>query len=805
MIRNYLLIALRNFRKYKAFTLINLLGLSIALACTMLIYLFVAHEFSYDDFHTHKDRIYLIVSYEQHLDSSAVDYTIAQPYPLGPALLEDMPEVERFVRITYGRKRFVQKDDEVFEEEIAYADSSLFTVFSLPMRYGNADYALTKPNAIAISEKAAKKYFGEANPLGQTLSIRIGSEFEDYEVTVVFEDIPSNSILRSDFFLPMMKETLGKSASYINDPDQDAWGVSAYMTYLLLQENASASALEDKLLVLRNKYYPTEADYLTKREEEFGEKIKRNFHLQKLTGIHLDAEIISSTSSKPIYSYILSGIAGCILLLASINFTLLAISRSNSRAKEVGIRKVVGARRSQLIVQFWGEAILTSILALLLAFLISGLALPMFNEMSQKDLSFATLFQPLSFTVLLGLTLFTGIIAGAYPSLLLAGLNTLSVFKNKISTRKSGALPQVLMATQFVLPVIFLTITTVMIEQLNYMRHKDLGFQTAQILVINNNTTAQAQTFVRFSQLANQQKEVRQITATDAAFTKSGIAYYMRKSEEEQLQFVWAYHVKPNFFNMLDIQIVQGRAFDENIASDSTDAMIVNGAFVKALDLADPIGEEVEGSTIIGIVEDFHFQSLEGEIEPVAFYLPKQRHTLDYMLVQLQSNNLPESVSALSGIWKEIAPDLPFQYSFMDEDMQALYEDDARWTSILQWISGLSVFIACMGLIGVMGLTVAKRTKEIGIRKVLGASVSSLLLLLSRDYIKLILIAFGVAIPIANYCITEWLQNFAYRIEVQWWLFAIPGIVILLIAAISVSSQTFKAAKRNPVDSLRYE
>lgn len=245
MLRNYLLIALRNFRKHKAFTLINLLGLSIALACAILIYLFVAHEFSYDDFHTHKERIYRVVAVEKNLGNSTEEYTIAQPYPLGPAMHSDLPEVENFVRLTYGRKRFIEKEGKVFEEEVAYADSSLFKVFSLPLRYGNADYALTQPNALAISAQAAKKYFGEAHPLGQTLSIRIGDEFEDYEVTAVFEDIPSNSILRSDFFLPMMKESLGKSASYINDPDQDAWGVSAYMTYLLLQENASASGLED--------------------------------------------------------------------------------------------------------------------------------------------------------------------------------------------------------------------------------------------------------------------------------------------------------------------------------------------------------------------------------------------------------------------------------------------------------------------------------------------------------------------------------------------------------------------------------
>ena len=806
MIRNYLKIALRNAKKYPAFTLINGLGLSIGLACAILVYLFVEHEFSYDAFHTHAKRIYRVVATEKDLSNSSEQYTITQPYPLGPALQNDLPEVERFVRTSFAVPKFVKQGSAVYEEEFLFADSTLFRVFSFPLLYGNPDHALAHPQDVAISEHAAKKYFGGDNPMGKVLSIRVGDTFEDYQVSAVFQEIPSNSSIRSDFFLPMTKETLGKSQTYINNPETNLWYVSSFQTYVLLQENTSPTGMMEKLGRVRNQYFPTEAEFLRKRKAEAGEDRARTYLLQSLTDMHLDTAIVSpAAGSKPIYSYILAGIAACVLMLASINFTLLSVSRANSRAKEVGVRKVVGARRSQLILQFWGEAMLISALALVVALVIGRLVLPAFNNMAHRSLSFGTLLQPVSLLVLVALPLLTGAVAGAYPSLLLAKLNTLSVLKGKLSTGRSRTLPQLLLAVQFVLPLVFLTIMAVMIAQLKFMREKDLGFQTEQVVVIKNNTVKKTSTLDRFSQLAQQQTAVQAITATDAAFTRPSAMFGMRRKEEDEMQFIWAYHVQPNFFDLLDIALVEGRVFSDDMASDSTDTMIVNEAFTQLFGFADPIGEEIEGSRIIGVVEDFNFQSLDSEISPMAFYLPDERTKLDYLLVKLQSSNLPQSVNSLSAIWSQAAPDLPFQYSFLDEDMQALYEEDVRWTRILQWISALSVFIACLGLVGVMGLTVARRTKEIGIRKVLGASVSSLLLLLSKGYVKVILIAFAVAIPVANYCVTEWLQSFAYRIEISWWLFALPGILILLVALLSVSAQTLKAAARNPVDSLRYE
>jgi putative ABC transport system permease protein len=806
MIRNYLTIALRNFLRHKSFTFINLLGLSIALACAMLTYLFVDEEFNFDSFHTKKDRIFRTVLVENNAKRNANEYQVTHPYPLGPAMNEDLPEIEAFVRLSFPVTKFVKSRDVVNEESFLFADSSLFRVFSFPLLYGNPDQVLTRPNTVAISEQMARKYFGDTNPLGQTLDIRLGDAFEGYEITAVFEEIPSNSTIRSDFFLPMLKETLGKDRNYIKNPEVNLWYVSSYQTIVLLKEKAVVESMDEKLISFRQQYFTDDKEALLDIHGGEGRNFYRTYLLQPIADIHLNTQISTKgIGSNPVYSYMLAAVAICVLLLASVNFMLLSISRSNRRAREVGIRKVMGARKSQLILQFWSEGILTYFLALLLAFLLSGLVLPLFNDLAQKSLSFDQLFSPEGILVMLGITLVSGSLAGTYPSLVMAGLNVLSVFRNKLSLGRKKVVPQMLLSFQFILPIIFLSITLVMILQLRHIRQKDLGFEPELVLVVENTATDQKQAFERFRQAARFQTGVIDISATDAAFTRSSTVFYMRKSEEEEMRMTWAYQVEPNFFDLLDIQFEEGRAFDEQIASDSTEAVIVNQAFVKDWDLQDPIGKKVEKHRIIGVVEDFNFQSLKGEVEPVTFYLPGERTKLKNILVKLSTADIGRTLDNLEQVWASMNTELPFQYSFLDEDMQALYEEDARWMQILQWITGLAILIACMGLIGVMGMTVAGRTKEIGIRKVLGASVSNLLLLLGRDYIKLILIAFLIGIPVANYFISEWLQNFAYRIEIQWWLFAIPGVLIFLIAIFSVGRITWKAAHKNPVDSLRYE
>ena len=583
MIKSYFAVAIRNFLKHRSFTLINLLGLSMALACAMLTYLFIKEEFSFDSFHTNKDRIFRTVLVETNQRSNSVEYQVTHPYPLGPAMKEDLPEVENFVRISFDVNKFVKINDIVNEESFVFADSSLFQVFSFPLLYGNPEKALTQPHTVTISERIARQYFGDTNPLGQTLDIRLDETFEAYEVTAVFKDIPSNSTIHSDFFLPMLKETLGKDRKYINDPEMNLWWMSAYQTYVLLEEKAVVKPMDEKLAAFRQQYFSDDQEALLDLHGGEGSNFIRTYLLQPITSIHLNTQIkTKGIGSNPMYSYIFdSMVATCILLLASVNFMLLSISRSNSRAKEVGIRKVVGARKRQLILQFWSEAMLTYLLALILAFLLSGLILPLFNELAQKSLSLGPLFSLEGILVLLSITLITGSLAGAYPSIVMAGLNVLAVFKNKIGLGRKRLAPQMMLSFQFMLPIIFLSLTWVMVLQLRHMRKKDLGFEPEQVLVVENNTPDQKQTFERFKQAISYQTGVLGMSATDAAFTRSSTVLYMRTSEEEPMRMMWAYHVAPDFFDLLNIPFSQGRAFDTQIASDSTEAVIVNQSLVK--------------------------------------------------------------------------------------------------------------------------------------------------------------------------------------------------------------------------------
>jgi putative ABC transport system permease protein len=584
------------------------------------------------------------------------------------------------------------------------------------------------------------------------------------------------------------------------------WWVSSFQTYVLLKEQALTAAMSDKLAAFRRLYFPDDPEALQDMTGKAEHDQSRTYHFQPLPNIHLDTTIkTKGIGSNPVYSYILAAIGGCILLLASINFTMLTISRSHFRAKDVGVRKVVGARRYQLMLQHWTEAILLCGIAFLLACILSGLVLPLFNDLAQKSLSFMTIIQGQAIVILVSLVILIGILAGAYPALILSGLSPLMRMKGAGTIPQGRGVSKVLLGIQFVLPLVFLTVTLVMIAQLRFLQQKDLGFQPQQVLVIENPTNDSHQTFKRFAQQAERLTGVSSITATNAAFTRPSAVFYMRKSEEEPMRMTWAYQVKANYFELLDIPLVAGRTFNEQRASDATEAVIVNETFVSDWGLTDPIGQQVEGRTIIGVVPDFQYQSLKGEVEPLMFTVAQPKHSLNHILVKLQMDQAGEVIPALATLWEGLETALPFQYSFLDQDMAALYEQDVRWMRIIQCIAVVSISIACLGLIGMIGLVIARRTKEIGIRKVLGASVHQLWWLLSSTYIRIVVIATLVAIPIANYLTGEWLQNFAYRIKLPWWLFALASILFLLLTVLSVGQLIWKAATRNPVESLRYE
>jgi len=805
MIRNYLKITFRNFRRQPFISFINVIGLSLGITTAILAYLFVQDEFRTNRFHRNADRIYQVVVEEKNLTNGEIEVTEPQPYPLAPALHEDLPEVSSFVRF-WRSEYYIRTTGQAVKQPIVFADSAIFQVFDFPLITGNPELALSGASSVAISQTKAKQLFGDENPMGRRIEVRLDDTYADFQVTAVFEDIPAYSTIQAEIILPMHLSIAETIAPYLKSEKYSPWHVSSFKTFVLLHPSSNPSALTDKLAALRNTHHPTEADYFVEEKKQSGNDLRRAYRLRPLPDVYFASDYFISDKpiSDPIYSYILGSIAGGILLMACFNYLTLSIGRASRRTREIGIRKVVGAPRRQLAYQFTSEAVIISILSLGLALVLVVLVLPLFNRLADKSLTFVTLTQPITGVAIVGITVITGLLSGIYPALYLSSIPTLDAFMKKFTLSKVNLFTQALVTFQFCLPVIFLVGTFVMIHQLQFMRSQDLGFDEEHLLVIENNAANTQQAWEQFKNQIETHSNILSVATANSVFSKGSGRYFFR-DEQEQIQPVHVYSVSNSFLETQGLTLQQGRWFNPELASDSTKTIVVNEEFVRTFGLSDPVGEKVDGSYIIGVVKDFHIGSLATAIPPIAFYLIRNRTDRSFILLKLASNNLPKTIAEVGSIWQSKISDRPFLYSFMDEDFHALYQQEERWKQIIQWVAVITVLVAALGLIGLTTLAAAGREKEIGIRKVLGAPVASILVLLSKDFFRLILIALIIAIPIANYAITEWLADFAYRIEVQWWLFAVPAGLILLVALLSVSQQTVKAATRNPVDSLRYE
>ncbi|MEM6845604.1 MAG: ABC transporter permease [Bacteroidota bacterium] len=805
MVKNYLKIALRNFWRHKFISLINLIGLSLGIAIAILAFLFIQDEFRTDRFHQNANRIYQVVLEEKNLSSGEIVITEAQPYPLAPSLHEDIPEVTSFVRF---RKNdyYIKIDNQAIKETVVFADSTLFQVFDFPLMQGNPKFALVDAFSVAISKTKAQQFFGDINPIGQTIAIRLNNEYTDFRVTSVFEDIPSYSSIQAEIIIPMHQSVLKLTNTQIFDPEREAlWYVSSFKTFVLLHSLSKPSSLADKLADVRATYYPDEAEYFVKEKKESGNDLERRYHLRPLADVYFSSSyMIGKAGSKPVYSYVLASIAGGILLMACFNYLTLSIGRASKRIREIGIRKVVGARRRQIAYQFTSEAVILSILSSGIALILVIGLLPLFNQLADKALTVTLLAEPLTMVAIIGVSLVTGLLSGIYPAVYLSSIPTLDTFVKKFALGRINIFTQVLVTFQFCLPIVFLVATLAMIYQLQFMRSEDLGFDDEHVLVIENNAVNRNQAWEQFQQWAKNNDQIVSTAFMDGVFTKLRTIFYFR-DEAKQAHQVSVYHISDSFFETIGLSLEQGRWFNPNLASDSTESIVVNEEFTRAFGWANPLGKEIEGRRVIGVLEDFHIESLSSAIPPVAFYLTQDQRDKRHFLAKLSSDNLARTLSDIDNLWQNEISDSPFIYSFMDKDFNALYQQEERWKQIMQWVAIITVIIAALGLIGLTALAAAGREKEIGIRKVLGAPVASILVLLSKDFFRLVLIALIIAIPIANYAITEWLAGFAYRVDVQWWLFAIPAGLILLVALLSVSHQTLKAATRNPVDSLRYE
>lgn len=806
MLRNYLKIALRSFAWQKLYTAINILGLAIGLACCLLIYFYVRNELSYDRFHRNADRLYRVIVSESPPDRDPFTYP-ETPGPMAAAIEASLPEVERAVRIgLFGG--LIRKGDVNLAERIHLTDPDFFAMFDFPLVVGDASTALQNTESVVITERLAGKYFGKSPAVGQSLQIKVGDEFAEYIVTGIAKNPPPNSSIRFDCVVPF-----DNVRKFLSERALSAWFRVYFETYVALSRPVSPAELKPKLqTVVKNHYPPEDADIVT-------------LNLQPITAIHLDTSIRPGfePTSNPTYSYILIGIALLVLGIACINFTTLSLGRLAGRTREVGIRKVLGAVRQQLVQQYWGEALLMTFFALLLGLGLAAAFLPRFSALANKELLFSL--DTGTILMLIGLLFVVGLVAGSYPSLVLSRIHPADAIKGETAVRGGRLFNRSLVVLQFALSIFLIISTLVMGKQLRYLQTKDLGFNQEQVVVLRNRSPQNRSAQV-VARLRNALQNYPQVLGVSGSSNTYAMEWARMGFMDETNTFRQFYQqtVDYDYLTTMEIELLEGRNFSPAFPTDSSQAIIVNQALVRYFGWEQPIGERLPGHRfrqhqVIGVVKDFHFQSLENEIAPLVLTLDPMTilhgvsdvglfappRSLNFINVRLRPGTIAEALPLLERIWKEVAPGQPFDFTFLDRDVQQQYADEARWGTLVGVATGFAVLIACMGLFGLATLTVAKKTKEIGIRKVVGASVRDILIQLTGYFARLVLVANLFAWPSAYYAMKRWLQNFAYRVPISIEIFVLAAVAALLVALLTVSYQATRAALSNPVEAIRNE
>ncbi len=798
MLKSYLKIALRILRRYKAYSFINIAGLAVGMAGCLLILAYVRNELSYDRYHKNAGRIYRVVE-ELNIFGKKSHMAIT-PAPFGPAMETEFKEVikaVRFVRASSsGNKILIRCGNEnYYERDWFFVDDSVFEVFSFPLVQGDPKTALKDPNAVVITEDIAKKYFGADDPLGKILTVQDRYGQSDFKITGVLRNIRKNSHFRFDFL-----------ASFITFENQfknwlQNWFNHMYYTYLLLEKGTDPGELETKFPEMLLKHAGKMAQLALKP------------HLQPLTSIHLHSHLESEieANSDIVYVYVFSAIAIFILIIACINFMNLATARSAYRAREVGLRKVVGARRSQLVKQFLGESVLFSLIALPLAVVMMELLLTPFGALMGKKLDFNYGDNWLIILALIGITLFVGFVSGIYPALFLSGFQPIKILKGTLSSgSKNANLRQGLIVFQFAISIALIISVGVIRNQVNYIRTKNLGFDKEHVVVL---PLREKEMRAKYEAIRNEFMKSSRVLNVSAS---SGIPgrivhyWYLRAEGIQDLKkelTMWILMVDHNFVKTLGMDVVEGRDFSVDFETDEKEAIILNESAVKKLGWESPLGKNIKTENkdgyVIGVVKDFHYQPLYQRIEPLVLYISPG--FFEYVLVRIAPDNVPAALDFLKEKWRELAPHRPFEYFFLDSDFDSLYRSEERTGKLVGCFTVLAVFVSCLGLSGLASFTAEQRTKEIGIRKVLGASVAGIVALLSKEFTRWVLVANIIAWPGAYWVMSRWLQNFAYRTSFGIGIFFLSALIAFVIALTAVSYQAVKAAIANPVEALRYE
>ncbi|MDQ6478300.1 FtsX-like permease family protein [Dyadobacter sp. LHD-138] len=807
MIRNYLKIAFRNIWKSKGYAFINIIGLSVAFCISVFLFMTAYFQMSFDNFHQDGDRIFQTYLFSNDPDKAGRSGSM--PMPLTPALKAEYPEVEAATRLMNGSS-LVEYKGKYFDKQVMLVDADFLRVFSFSMLEGNRQSALNGLSDIVISLPMAKAVFGSEDPVGKQIQLGAdGGSKKTYLVTGVLNDFPDNSSIKSDAFIRVENH-----GGYHREKDQ--WDAMSHKAFVKLKPNVNQLTFENRLKSFSAKYF---SDNITKLKKNGAKPDERGdlfaVRLQKLANLHFDREISGGNGSSMAVVYSILGIAFFILLIACINFINLTVARSFTRAREVGVRKSLGALKNQLFVQIWGEAAMICFGGFVVGLLLAYVLLPQFNATFQGKLTLDYIFQPDRVGIILGLFLLVTLIAGGYPAWQMSKFNAVEVLKGKITLSRPGILRNSLIVTQFTLSSLLICCTVIAIQQIKHLRTQPLGFTKEEVISIpvGNKVNGQ-QVLQRMRNLLHDDPNIISLSGSavnlgmgkDRSSSRSVIGFVYK---DREISTDWL-HIDYDYLKTLGIKLLDGREFDSAYPTDSLNRVVITESMAKMIGEKEPVGKFFETDTagakyqIIGLVPDFNLYSSKTDKKPVTMFIAPSS-PISYIFVRVTPQRLAGAMDKITNVWKEVAPQAEFTGTFLDENTDGWYRDEEKLSQMFSLASGIAVLLSCLGLFAVALMVIEQRTKEIGVRKVLGASVGGIVFTLSQDFVKMVILSIIIATPLAWFAMQKWLDNYSYRIEISVWVFILVGLSAILIALATVSFQSIKAALMNPVKSLRSE
>lgn len=799
MFKNYLKIALRNIARNRISSIINVAGLAAGISACILIYLYIQREYSYDKHFNGHDRIYRVTSFFNL--SGQVDHFALTSFSLGPALRQEFPQLEEVTRLMPIGKQTVWHEDKMYNEEnVCFVDSNFFRVFNYNLVKGNPENVIVRPRTMVISEEMAARYFGSEDPIGKQLKFTKQS----YEITGIFRNDPLHPThIKSQAFLSMASMDTGYAKRIASD-----WFYMTTVTYVKFRNASDRQGFNHRLhQFVESSIVPWI------RQNQLHDSIE--FRLQPLNKIHFttDLQYDNASVSNRSYIYIFGAVGIFLMLIASINYMNIATTRATRRSKEVGIRKVMGATRQQLIWQFIGESVLTALLSLVIALLVVEILMPYFNDLAETEFKFIDIFHSSALLFLVGIVLFVGIVGGSYPAFYLSSFKPATVIKaQQIPRGTSANLRKALVIVQFGISTVLIIATAIVFSQIHYMKHKDLGFNKKNLYKINVfflDSTLEK----RFPAIENELAQNPNVKGVSFALNVPGeqvgrLLFFTKKDGKQMENALSTMFVDYNFLQMMDIPLASGRYFSKQYGGDDTAAFIINEATARFLGWKDPIGQEMKNGLgytgkVVGVVKDFNYTSLHSAVDPLVIMVGKKK--AGSLLVRLSGNDMPATLDFIEKKWKSFDPRHPFEANFLDEQFDKQYRKEEKMLTIFGYFAALTIIIACLGLFGLAAYMAEQKTKEIGIRKVNGASEKDIVMLFVKEFMKLIGIALIIAWPVSYLLMNRWLEDFAYRISLSAVVFILAGLITAVIALGTVSYQAISAALRNPVQALRYE